>query len=114
VPDGAITPVKLGAGGATPGQVLTASGTDVAFQDLPKQRVTERRTDFKVPPVGKAQTAIFETSCEPGGTVVGGGFSSFEGRVYASAPFNPRWIVNAEYFQGHDIDLSVYVICLAP
>lgn len=114
VPDGAITPVKLGPGGATPGQVLTSTGTAVTFQDLPKVRVVERRTDYKVSPVGKADTAIFEASCEPGEVVVGGGFSSLEGKVYASVPSSPKWFVSAQNFQGHDIDLSVYVICLTP
>jgi hypothetical protein len=33
VPDGSITPAKLSGAGATAGQVLTATGTGVAFQD---------------------------------------------------------------------------------
>ncbi len=35
VPDGSITPAKLGGGGATAGQVLTATGGGVAFRDPP-------------------------------------------------------------------------------
>jgi hypothetical protein len=114
VPDGAITPGKLGAAGSTPGQVLTSTGTGVAFQGLPKVRVTERTISFKVPPLGKAQSDIYEVSCDSGEIVVGGGFFSTEGTVYGSIPVDIRWIVNAFNSTGHDVDLAVRVLCLTP
>jgi hypothetical protein len=74
VPDGTITPIKLGNGGATVGQVLTATANGVAFQSVPRLTGAQYVFDDKqVIPANTTQQK--EVACqEPTQLLVTGGY----------------------------------------
>lgn len=64
VPDGAVTPAKLGNGGAAVDQVLTATGTGVAFQSPQnglKNAIVRQSSPVVVPPFAPVPSPVPQT-----------------------------------------------------
>jgi hypothetical protein len=127
VPDGAVTPAKLGKGGATVGQVLTATADGVAFQTpfSGVQNAVVRQATLTVPvsPPGPTPTpTLGSVSCAAGERATGGGFGSTAGSflfpLESRPTFDPLtnsptgWTAGAISATGIGGQGVVYAVCV--
>jgi len=116
VAPGAITPAGFSAAGSTAGQVLTSTGSGVAFQSPAAERATVRQSTIAIAATG---TTTATTNCLAGEQATGGGYTSVSGITVAeNRPFFPTgtlptgWFVSATPLTAAPGSLTVYAVCI--